>query len=64
MKFFTEATETNKAGDFEAYILADTSLDADTEVHVLINGSPSANPLEKDTQISWYPNGVKVEFRT
>jgi hypothetical protein len=48
VKFFTEdekiENEFVKAGTFRAEILADTEIEADTEIHVLIEGTPTANP--------------------
>jgi len=59
MKFFTEEENGTAAGTFEADIQIDTSISAPTEIHALINGSPSA--ADQEAVITWYPNGVNVE---
>lgn len=53
-----------KAGSFKAWLSVDTSIEADNEIHVLVDGTPRASEQNKDVQISWYPNGLEATLMT
>jgi len=59
MKFNTEEEDGQPAGTFTADIKVDTTVTAPTEIHTLLNGTPSA--ADPEAVISWYPNGVDIE---
>mmetsp|Transcript_12969 Transcript_12969/g.20089 ORF Transcript_12969/g.20089 Transcript_12969/m.20089 type:complete len:95 (+) Transcript_12969:1385-1669(+) len=60
MQFFAQDTKSEKAGTFKASIEVDPSVATPTQIHVLMEGQPSASP--SSINFTWYPNDFEVEL--
>uniref|UniRef100_A0A7S3CRF8 Glycoside hydrolase family 5 domain-containing protein n=1 Tax=Strombidium rassoulzadegani TaxID=1082188 RepID=A0A7S3CRF8_9SPIT len=66
-KFYTEDVELEgqkvPAGTFSAQFKASSQIKGETQIHVLVDGTPVADKKEK-ILISWYPHGLSADITT